>query len=56
MSRGCWKSLNWTKVGLKAEMALRAYLNMESLNWTKVGLKDVPLPLVRRVRRKFELD
>ena len=31
--------LNWTNVGLKSEMALRIYLDMESLNWTNVGLK-----------------
>ena len=34
------RSLNWTKVGLKAYPAALSLTVISSLNWTKVGLKD----------------
>ena len=34
-----WNGLNWTKVGLKADMATSWGKVGAGLNWTKVGLK-----------------
>ncbi len=48
--------LNWTKVGLKDDGALRTYTVPARLNWTKVGLKENHRGPAEDAADRFELD